>query len=288
LSVVEKFGDWLAEKITPQDIESWLASHDKWADATKNRYLSLLKLTFRLAEVNGKITFNPARLVRMRRENNARVRYLNQHAPLPTKLDYLKACRDEESRLRAVIAREYASHLPELHVALNCGLRRGEQYGLEWRSVNFERRLLTIPRCKNGETRHVPLNAMALGTFKKLLPIMETHNYVFVSQRSRDGRRSVLRSSRHWFEDAVSKAGIRDFHWHDLRHTFASRLVMAGVDLRTVQEVMGHKAIAMTARYAHLAPAHILAAVERLGAYDPLPKKIALGAKKDSRIANVG
>ena len=71
-------------------------------------------------------------------------------------------------------------------------------------------------------------------------------------------------NSRHWFEKAVTDAGITDFTWHCLRHTFASRLVMAGVDLRIVQELMGHKTIQMTCRYAHLAPQHQLAAVERL------------------------
>ena len=66
------------------------------------------------------------------------------------------------------------------------------------------------------------------------------------------------------FAPAVEAAGIENFRWHDLRHTFASRLVMAGVDLRTVQELMGHKTITMTLRYSHLSPAHKLAAVERL------------------------
>ena len=66
------------------------------------------------------------------------------------------------------------------------------------------------------------------------------------------------------FVPALKRAAIQDFHWHDLRHTFASRLVMAGVDLRTVQELMGHKGIAMTLRYSHLSPAHQLEAVQRL------------------------
>lgn len=73
-----------------------------------------------------------------------------------------------------------------------------------------------------------------------------------------------LHGYKHWFEPAVSEAGVRDFTWYCLRHTFASRLVMAGVDLRTVAELMGHQQIQMTMRYAHLAPAHTLAAVERL------------------------
>jgi site-specific recombinase XerD len=77
--IEEKFGDWLAEKITPQDIQQWLASHEEWSDATKNRYLALMKFFYRLAETNGTIKINPARLVRMRRENNARLRYLGQY-----------------------------------------------------------------------------------------------------------------------------------------------------------------------------------------------------------------
>jgi integrase len=67
-----------------------------------------------------------------------------------------------------------------------------------------------------------------------------------------------------WFLDAVREAKIEDFKWHDLRHTFASRLVMAGVDIRTVQELMGHKSITMTMRYAHLSPKHRTEALEKL------------------------
>jgi site-specific recombinase XerD len=71
---------------------------------------------------------------------------------------------------------------------------------------------------------------------------------------------------RRWFEPVVKASGLLAFTWHCLRHTFASRLVMAGVDIRTVQELLGHKTISMTVRYSHLAPKHTLAAVERLDA----------------------
>src|SRR5207302_3181352 len=92
----------------------------------------------------------------------------------------------------------------------------------------------------------------------------ETKNgtpHVFLNYRGES-----LMGPREWFEGILKQAKVENFSWHGLRHTFASRLVMAGVDLRTVQELMGHKTIQMTMRYAHLAPAHKLAAVEKLAA----------------------
>ena len=84
-----------------------------------------------------------------------------------------------------------------------------------------------------------------------------------------------LKGYKHWFSPAVKTAGLKGFTWYCLRHTFASRLAMKGVDLRTVAELMGHKTIQMTMRYAHLAPAHNLAAVGTLvpGAEAKLPEK---------------
>ena len=110
----------------------------------------------------------------------------------------------------------------------------------------------TIPRSKNGSARHVPLNKAALAALKSLEK--QTGSSEFVCGGPVEPRR--------WFEPAIKAAGLTAFSWHCLRHTFASRLVMAGVDIRTVQELMGHKTIAMTVRYSHLAPKHTLAAVE--------------------------
>jgi integrase len=200
----------------------------------------------------------------MRKENNARVRYLNQHKPLPARVDYLKNCKDEESRLRAVISAEFPYHLPEFEIALHTGLRRSEQYRAVWSDVDFSRRVLTIPMSKHGETRHVPINSIAMAMFEFLQARAHGTDHVFLSMRNDE----PLSTNRHWFEDAVKKAGIEDFHWHDLRHTFGSRLTMAAVGLRQVQELMGHKTVSMTCRYSHLEPAHRLAAVERLVSYN--------------------
>lgn len=167
-------------------------------------------------------------------------------------------------RLRAVLSATCPEHAPELDLALNTGLTLSELYGLEWGNVNITRRILTVPRPKNGEMRHVPLNGPAIAALALLEKGSEGIGPVI---RNADG--GPLTGPRYWFEPAIRSAKIHSFSWHCLRHTFASRLVMAGVDLRTVQELMGHKSIQMTVRYSHLTPKHTLAAVETLAG--PVP-----------------
>jgi site-specific recombinase XerD len=245
--VLSSFRGRSAESITPRELERFLAENaeeNDWAPATINRYRALLSLVYRLGIENGKVKENPARLVKHRQENNARVRWLSN---------------EEEVRLRTYIQNTYSEHIPELDLALHTGMRLGEMYSLTWENVNTSRKVLTIPRSKNGETRHVPLNATALSALAEFRKRGDDTGPVV---RNLDGE--PLAGPRYWFEPALPKAKVRRFSWHCLRHTFASRLVMAGVDLRTVQELMGHKSIEMTVRYSHLAPKHTLAAVERL------------------------
>jgi site-specific recombinase XerD len=246
---MKKLTDWLGERpaasVTPQEIDTWLTGHDKWKPATANRYRALLSLTYKLGMQNGKISCNPPRMVKQRRENNARERYL-----LP----------DEETRLRHVVEELCPERLPELDIALNTGMRRAEQYEAQWNAVDFDNRFLTVPRSKHGEKRYVFLNDTALSAFRLLWQFSQGTGRVFSHLYQSD----TTKGAREWFENARDKAEIANFHWHDLRHTFASRLVMEGVDIRTVQELMGHKTITITLRYAHLAPTHQLAAVQRL------------------------
>jgi hypothetical protein len=143
-------------------------------------------------------------------------------------------------------------------------MRQGEQYILTGEHVDLERRLITIPRSKHDGIRHVELNDAAVAALLQAHALGNGSEHVFLNCY---GQR--LSKPREWFEASVKKAGIQGFTWHCLRHTLASRLimagvVMAGVDLRTVQELMGHKTIQMTCRYAPLAPQHRLAAVQRL------------------------
>jgi integrase len=253
----DAFGARAAESITPQEIERWFAlegvsrnrdsarNGKTWKPATFNRYKALISMVFRQGIKNRKVNVNPAREIERRRENNARDRYLLEQ---------------EEAALRNAISESCSERLPELEVALHTGMRRGEQYACEWSRVDLERKLLTVPRSKHGEKRRVYLNDRAVSAFQTLWRFSDGKGKVFAHLYQ--SNQTV--GAREWFEMALSRAGIVNFHWHDLRHTFASRLVMAGVDIRTVQELMGHKTIQVTLRYAHLAPVHQLEAVQRL------------------------
>jgi integrase len=250
--LTEWFGDRCAESLTPREIESRFQSQ-MWAPATWNRYRALLSLTYRLAIRAGKIKENPARLVQHKAENNGRVRFLT-----PT----------EEKNLRMAIREKFPEHEPELDLALHTGLRLSEQYGARWRDVDFERRVLTIPLDKSGKTSHVPLNTSALFALRQLRRLHSESEFVC----------GGLRSPRGWFASALRAAQIEDFSWHGLRHTFASRLVMSGTDLRTVAELLRDKTLAMVMRYAHLAPDYKLEAVERMATAFP-------GSTTDTKLA---
>jgi integrase len=146
---------------------------------------------------------------------------------------------------------------PMVILALNTGLRRGELWNLVWGDVDLKRAMLTVhgKGAKSGQTRHIPLNTAASGALK-----------------AHKGEASPLPSvpvfGRHEMKTAfggvLKAAGIEAFRWHDLRHTFASRLVMASVPLNTVRELMGHASLDMTLIYAHLAPDNLRDAVEML------------------------
>jgi len=242
----ESFDDRAVEGITKQDIQAWLMEQTEtreWKPATRNRYQATFSLVFRVAMDNEKITVNPASRIKRKAEHNDRIRFLSSA---------------EEQKLTAVIRESWPHYLPVFLISIHTGMRASEQWGLEWSAVSLSRKTITLHKTKPGKTRHIPLNAVALSALQGLHET-GSHGAVFLNTEGQP-----LRSSRDWFEPAVEKAALKDYTWHCNRHTFASRLVMAGVDIRTVAQLMGHSTIQMTMRYAHLAPEHTQAAVDKL------------------------
>ena len=148
---------------------------------------------------------------------------------------------------------------PIVIIALYTGMRKSEILNLKWSNIDLANNLILLDRTKNGERREIPINATARNA---LLTLPRRLDGGLVFSKPRTGK--PVRNVNVAFNLACKRAKIIDFRFHDCRHTFASQLVMSGVDLATVSSLLGHKHIAMTMRYSHLAPAHRAKAVEIL------------------------
>jgi integrase len=262
----DRLGERAAKSIIGDDIESArleltrrrLVGHQHKAGhegksrsvATVNRYLATFKSAILMAISNEKLERNPFRKVKLQKENNARVRFLTA---------------DEERRLLEAIPSAWKTLVV---VALHTGLRFSEQMHLQWEDIDLSQRLLTVRDSKAGKPRHIPLNQVCLETLQS---VPRRINCPWVFHTDDGSRRTQL--PRQW-EEWIAEAGIENFHWHDLRHTFASRLVIGGVDLYSVKELLGHHSIEMTQRYAHLTPNHLKQAVEVLISRDEVTPEL--------------
>lgn len=255
----QAFGGRRADAITIRDIEAFRdALRETLSPASVNKHLTPLRAIFRRAVRDGKLGAAPALGGLFLKENNPRVRYLTN---------------DEEARLLEALPERLR---PLVLAAIHTGLRRGELLRLRWEDVDFYSGTLTVRQAKSGEGRRLPMN----GVVREILRDLR-------QERIREGRaagdgRELLSPyvfcareggylhnlHRAWYP-ALLPAGLKDLHFHDLRHTFASRMVMAGVDLYSVQTLLGHKTPAMTLRYAHLSPGHLRQAVEVLASPTP-------------------
>lgn len=250
--VRKKFGDRPAASIRPFEIADWLDSLDK-APATINRYKVTFSSIYRYGKQRDKVHVNPAREVSQLKLNNGVIRYLKP---------------EEEKRLRAVLREAVDScgpqnerrrkrllhHIYELDIALGTGMRKGEQYGLRWSDIDLTRRVITLRDTKNGTSRTVPMIDDVVKAFKELKTLSLTRKDRAEDQPNGAPEDVVfgIGDNKKWWEAVLKEAKIKDLRWHDLRHTFCSRLAQAGVSLKVIQEAAGHKTIAMSARYAHM------------------------------------
>ncbi|MFC3683406.1 phage integrase [Hydrogenophaga luteola] len=247
------------------------------SDGTVNRDLAALSAVLSKAVEWGALEANPVHKVKPMKLSNEQVRFLSD-AEQRRLLDALKA-RDATMRTKRASANHwrskraratlptmgvFADHLtPLVLLSMHTGMRQGEAFELRWEDVDLDRRILTVRGkvAKSGKTRHIPLNTTAIEALETWQEITERDaGLVFPGKVEGKPFDNVKKAWAGLLEDAK----IEGFRWHDLRHDFASRLVMGGVDLNTVRELLGHADIKMTLRYAHLAPEHKAAAVEKI------------------------
>jgi integrase len=240
-------GRQLLKDISADDLRRLQAKMLKKGNRTPqtiNRYFAALRRILNLAITEGHLSVNPVRAVKFFREPVGRLRYLSN---------------GEITRLRETMA---ATDWPIVAFSLETGLRLSEQFKARWECVELERGVLTVPLSKSGRTRHVILSETAIAILRNLSSWMHSP-YLFPSPlnagQPMQGRHFVVKI----YTPALERAKIQGATWHTLRHSFASRAVMAGVDIRTVQELMGHSTITMTMWYAHLSPAHLRDAVNK-------------------------
>jgi integrase len=271
------FGSKPLAEIVPFAVEAWRVRRLKGgvSKATANKDLSALKACLSRAVEWGLLADHPLRKVKpSKQDRGGVVRYLS-----PTEETALRAQLVKRDAAR-IDARDsandwrrqrgypelphlgtYADHLtPIVLLALNTGLRRGELLGLEWGDVDLARAILTVrgEGAKSGKTRYLPLNTEAVNGLKAWQD-QATGDLVFPGDDG--GKMFSLKTA--WLKVAHD-AGLKVFRFHDLRHSFASRLVQSGVDLNTVRELLGHSDFSLTLRYAHLAAENKAAAVAKL------------------------
>ncbi|GAG10203.1 unnamed protein product, partial [marine sediment metagenome] len=215
--------------------------------ASVNRELSVLKTAFNIAIKWKMADENPVRDVRFLRQPDPRERILTE---------------EEEKRLLEAST----EHLkPVIMIALRTGMRKGEIANLEWEQVDMRHREIEVTKTKSGKKRIIPVSGGLYELFLSMRGKNGGSEFVFQYEDPKTGERKHLKYFRRAFESACRRAGIKKLTFHDLRHTFASRLVRAGVDLITVKDLLGHHSVKTTERYTHSGQEQKRKAVEILG-----------------------
>jgi integrase len=274
----KKFYPKRMDEIKLADVERWRTDciNAGLAKATVNRHLVALRSVLSKAIEWNALDVHPLRGFKPLQVSNKNVRFLSPQEEqrlrkaLVERDAAMRQARDSANEWRAARDRPtmpqhgtYADHLtPMALLSLNTGMRRGEVFNLLWEDVDFKHKLLAVRGdvAKSGKLRHINLNKEAMGVLTEWQAV--TNGSAGLVFPGKDGE--VFVDVKKSFAGLLSAAKIEAFRWHDLRHHFASRFVMAGGDLNTLRELLGHADIKMVLRYAHLSSEHKAAAVERI------------------------
>jgi len=221
---------------------STLPAHLK--NATTNRYVAAISVVFSYAVREYGIQVNPIRKIPSLPENNERTRFLSE----AERTRLFSSCR--------------ASHWDKLYLivllAITTGARKGELTRLSWNDIDFDRRTAYVATTKNGQPKVLPLTDSVI----KELQLFDTkdNSLVFGSKV----KENVAYCFTKPWKKALEDAEIKDFRFHDLRHTCASYLAQSGASLLEIADVLGHKQISVTKRYAHLCIGHKVSLINRV------------------------
>jgi site-specific recombinase XerD len=263
--VLDVLGAKKVDEVTTADIERFLESLRDGAKplspASVNRYRDLISGIFRRAVRHGLVAGNPVKGIPKLKEPGGRIVYLPPATP------------DRPAREEAALSEALQKDdlVPDFLFSLHSGLRWSEQSGLQWRDVDVLTGTIGVGRSKNGYSRRVPMNSVVRSLVYDLAARRRTPDdpkeAIFPRAYRTTARafaQAVDRAKQALRRDGYDAGHLDGYTWHGNRHTFASRLVMAGADLMTVKELGGWRTLSMVQRYAHLAPGHLHAAVERL------------------------
>lgn len=246
----EELGEYTLATLTPDLIgrhRDQLQSKEGKSAGTVNRYLSALSKAFSNAVKEWHwLPDNPLRRVSKKTEPRGVVRYLSDDE----RTGLLDACRESEFKPLYLI----------VLFALTTGMRRGELLGLRWQDIDLERRVAVLHNTKNGDRRSVPIVPEVAELLREHGKVRRLGNdLIFAS----DNPSEVWNFDKHWYA-ALEAAKIKDFRFHDLRHTAASYLAMSGATIPEIAAVLGHRTLQMVKRYAHLSDQHTGEVVERM------------------------
>ncbi|MBU1355686.1 MAG: tyrosine-type recombinase/integrase [Candidatus Edwardsbacteria bacterium] len=234
-------GKYLTD-IKPQDIESYKEERSKnLKPASVNRDLACLRHMLNKAIQWGYLLSNPMKGIKLLKEPPGRLRFLS------------------EEEIKRLLQELPAGSKLIILVAMYTGMRRSEILNLNWSNVDLKNRILVVEKTKTNERRIIPINDSLFSQLQEL-SAKKKSEVVFAECRI---------NLRRNFTDALKRANVRDFRFHDLRHTFASYLVMSGASIKVVQQLLGHKDLKMTMRYSHLSNEHLQEAVGKLNYLKP-------------------
>ena len=244
-----------ARSIRPEDIEKFLSSlrkeikprggNKRASNFTIRNYRSLIGAVLAHGVARDHLSANPVLKTDSPKEPEGRVRFLSL---------------DEEEAIRKQLREACPEREAEFDLLLYSGIRIGELWHLTWDRVHPDRGIIDVPDEGKTGWRSVPMNSVSRKACEILHRQSRGSSFVVPNAQTKRGRRYLAL----WLGEAAEKAGVLEVTPHTLRHTFASRLVMAGVNLRRVQEYLGHKSIEMTMKYAHLAPEQGTPDIERM------------------------